>query len=226
MSRKASSGGQAVADSPTHGRNARFSDHALFFRKFLEKGRTISSAVPSSPVLVDAVLRPIDFSQPATIVELGAGTGPVTARIAQRLTPAQRFIAIENDREFCRVLQRRFPDLEVLEADATQLAEPLAARGVTRVDYVLSGLPTPNLPPRAKVRLWQWIRDVLAPDGMFIQITVAPLVYRQFYDRLFESVKYRMVWRNVPPGGVYYCSRPRSNGNGNGHANGNGNGRH
>jgi phospholipid N-methyltransferase len=49
---------------------------------------------------------------------------------------------------------------------------------------------------------------------MFVQITVAPLVYRGFYDRLFESVRYRMVWRNVPPGGVYYCSRPRGATNG------------
>jgi phospholipid N-methyltransferase len=59
------------------------------------------------------------------------------------------------------------------------------------------------------VSLWRWLSDALEPDGVFVQITVAPLVYRAFYSRLFESVDYRMVWRNVPPGGVYCCAQPR-----------------
>ncbi len=159
--------------------------------------------------MVDAVMAPIDLSRPATIVELGAGTGPITERVVAALGPQHRFVAVENDRAFCRVLRRRFPQLDVLEGDATRVAEPLAERGIEKVDYVVSGLPTPALPMRGTVRLCQWLRESLAPGGMFIQITVAPLVYRHFYDRLFESVRYRMVWRNVPPGGVYYCSRPR-----------------
>jgi len=184
----------------------------LFFKTFLTKGRAISSAVPSSPAMAEAVLEPVDFDRPATIVELGAGTGAITERIARRLRPHHRFLAVENDPNFCRILRRRFPDLDIVEADATRVDQLLAARGIRQVDYVLSGLPTPALPRRGMVRLWHWLREALAPDGMFVQITVAPLIYRSFYDRLFESVRYQMVWLNVPPGGVYYCQRPRRNG--------------
>lgn len=197
----------AVQSLDTNGK--RIADRALFLQKFLTKGRIISSAAPSSQVLVRSMLRYVDFDRPGTIVELGAGIGPVTEQVLHRIQPHHRFVAVENDPDFCEVLRRRFPGMSVLQSDATRIAEPLAGLGIRKVDYVLSGLPTPSLPPRAMVRLWRWLRDNLAPGGVFIQITVAPFLYRRFYERLFESVQYRMVWWNFPPGGVYCCSMPR-----------------
>jgi len=200
----------AYGDPTTSRRLPHLSDRGLFLKKFLDKGTTISAAVPSSRALCRGVIKPIDFSKPSTIVELGAGTGAVTAEIIERLRPHHRFAAVENDHEFCEVLRRRFPEVNILETDATRIREPLAHLGLHKVDYVVSGLPTPNLPRRAMVRLWQWMQQSLAPDGMFLQITVAPLIFRGFYERLFETVNYRMVWWNIPPGGVYICRRPRA----------------
>ncbi len=185
------------------------SDRALFLRKFLAKGRVISSAVPSSRAMVEGVLRNVDFSKPATIVELGAGIGPLTGQVLERINSHHRFVAVENDEDFCDVLRRRFPDANILQADVARMREPLAGLGIGKVDYVLSGLPTPSLPMRSMARLFDWLREALAPDGLFLQITVAPLIYRKFYERLFRSVEYRMVWWNLPPGGVYRCASPR-----------------
>lgn len=198
-----------LVESTLSERSANPNDFLLFFRKFLLKGRGISSAVPSGPAMVRGVLRHVNFDRPCTIVELGAGTGPITSEIVENLKPNQRFVAVENDADFCEVLRRRFPDTPLLQTDATKVAEPLAHLGIHRVDYVISGLPTPNLSPQGMVRLWRWLRASLSPDGVFIQITVAPLIYRAFYQRLFEKVRYQMIWVNVPPGGVYCCSRPR-----------------
>ncbi len=200
---------QTLAKTAAESGKAKASDFSLFFRKFLDKGRGISSAVPSSRSMVEGVLSPIDFDRPATIIELGAGTGPITEMVNGLLRPHHRFVAVENDADFCRILERRFPDTPLIQADASRVAEPLRKLGIEKVDYVLSGLPSPNLPARAQVRLWRWLHQALNPGGLFIQITVAPLVYRGFYKRLFESVDYSMIWMNVPPGGVYYCSKPR-----------------
>ncbi len=199
-----------LAQSALVNRKPRLTDRALFFKKFLAKGRQISSAVPSSKALVAGLLRHVDFSKPGAIVELGAGTGPVTEEIVERLQPFHRFVAVENDVDFCDVLRRRFPETTLLQMDATRISDSLASLSIHKVDYVISGLPTPNLPPRAMIRMWQWLRRSLSPNGLFLQITVAPLVYRGFYDRLFDDVRYEMIWRNVPPGGVYRCSRPRN----------------
>lgn len=185
------------------------SDYALFLRKFLEKGRTISSAVPSSRTMAMKMLEEIDFSRPGVIMELGAGTGAVTEHIVERLRPHHRFVAVENDPDFVEILRRRFPTQTILQADATRLTEPLASFGVHRVKYVVSCLPTPALSKRGIVRLTRWAGRSLDPDGMFLQLTVVPLLYRRFYTRLFEQVNFRMVWRNIPPGGVYCCKLPR-----------------
>ena len=147
-----------VAD-PTYGdpaaarRMPHLSDRGLFLKKFLDKGTGISAAVPSSRALSRGVIKPIDFSKPSTIVELGAGTGAVTAEIIERLQPHHRFAAVENDHDFCEVLRRRFPEVNILETDATRIREPLAHLGLHKIDYVVSGLPTPNLPRRAIVRI-------------------------------------------------------------------------
>lgn len=185
------------------------SDRGLFFKKFLEKGRGISSAVPSSHTMSLSMLEGVDWSRPGTIIELGAGTGPVTEMIVERLRPHHRFIAIENDPDFVEILRRRFPRHTMVQADATRLAETLPGLGVHRVRYVLSGLPTPAFSKRGIVRLARWVREVLEPEGVFIQLTIIPLYYKRFYERLFEDVRFRFVWRNVPPGGVYHCRRPR-----------------
>jgi phospholipid N-methyltransferase len=184
-------------------------DYALFLRKFLEKGRTISSAVPSSRTMALKLLEEIDFSRPGVILELGAGTGAVTEHIVERLRPHHRFVAVENDADFVEILRRRFPTQMILQADATRLSEPLASFGVHRVKYVVSCLPTPALSKRGIVRLAQWAERSMDGDGAFLQLTVVPLLYRGFYRRLFEQVNFRMVWRNIPPGGVYCCRRPR-----------------
>lgn len=199
----------AMVESALNGRGRRLSDRGLFLKKFLVKGRTISSAVPSSQAMCQGVLESVDFGRPGTIVELGAGTGPVTEAVLTRLRAHHRFVTVENDPDFCEVLRRRFPETPLIQSDATQIAEPLARMGIHTVDYVLSGLPTPSLSIRAMVRLWRWLQTALAPNGQFIQITVAPVLYRRFYKRLFESVDYRMVWSSIPPGGVYRCARPR-----------------
>lgn len=184
-------------------------EYALFFRKWLEKGRTISSAVPSSRTMAVKLLGAIDFSRPGVIVELGAGTGAVTEYIVERLRPQHRFVAVENDPEFVDVLRRRFANHTILQADATRLAEPLANFGIHRIRYIVSCLPTPAFSKRSIVRFARWVEQSLDPDGLFLQLTIAPLFYRGFYERLFEHVNYRMVWRNVPPGGVYLCRQPR-----------------
>lgn len=200
---------QELVTSTLEQRRASISDVGLFLQKFLSKGRTISSAVPSSPSMVDSMLQHVDFSRPGTIIELGAGTGPVTEQLVERLRPHHRFVAVENDPDFCEVLRRRFPNTQLLQQDATRIAEPLAKLGIHKVDYVLSGLPTPSLPRRSLMQLWRWLGEALNPGGLFIQITVVPLVYRRFYTRLFEQVNFEMVWLNVPPGGVYCCTNPR-----------------
>ena len=188
----------------------RMSDALLFARKFARKGRAIASIGPSGPDMCEAMVRDLDFSRPGVIVELGAGTGAITRSIVSRLQPHHRFIAVELESDFVDILRGRFPQTEIVRGDATSMEGTLDQLGVRQVRYVLSGLATPHLPLRAQVRLHRWLMNRLDPDGAYVQITYVPRIYANYYRRHFRDVRYTPIWKNVPPGGVFFCRDIRS----------------
>lgn len=188
------------------------SDFTLFLGKFLRQGTAIASLAPSSRWLSRTTVRNVDWSRAGVLVELGAGTGPITRVLAERAGPDCRVIVIERDHDFAEVLRERFghrPNLEVIEADVRDLAALLADRGTVRVDHVISGLPTPSFPKDLQRDLFRNVRSVLDPAGTFNQITELPWVYWRFYRRFFREVAFRFEPRNLPPAGTYFCQGVR-----------------
>ncbi len=72
-------------------------DFTLFLSKFLTQGTAIASVAPSSRWLSETAVRHIDWTKALTLVELGAGTGPITQVLAKRSSPDCRVIVIERD---------------------------------------------------------------------------------------------------------------------------------
>lgn len=185
-------------------------DWLLFFTKFLQQGKIIAALAPSSRFLARAVIRGIDFSQARCIVELGAGTGPITTELLAQAGPQCRTIVIERDADFCQRLKQRFPAADVVQADAFDLEKLLAERGITQVDHVISGLPLPSFPAEARDNMLAMIGRLLVPGGTLRQLTHMPYVYFGMYRSYFEDVLFRLVPMNLPPGGVYVCRNHRS----------------
>jgi phospholipid N-methyltransferase len=181
-------------------------------RAFLRKGRSIASFAPSSRFMARSMLDGIDFDAARCVVELGAGTGPITAELAPRLRPHTRYLAVELDPELCGRLKTRFPHLDVVQGDASHLERLLAERGIPQVDHVLSGLPLPSFPAAVRDSILATSARVLSPAGSFRQLTVMPMVYYKLYRRYFDDVRFRFVAANLPPGGVYVCRGYRAPG--------------
>ena len=183
-------------------------DCFLFFGKFCRHGTRIASLAPSSPWLARATLKDIDWRQARVVVELGAGTGPITRAIAARVRPETRVIVLERDPDFARLLRDRFahlPNFVVVEGDVRDLAAILQLHGIEQVDAVISGLPVPSFPVDLQRDLFRVIRDVLAPGGYYNQITEIPWVYQRLYRRFFDQVQFIFEPRNFPPAGAYLC---------------------
>src|SRR5919112_1363793 len=96
-------------------------------RKFVSHGTAIASFSPSSRFLARSMIRGIDWVRAKCVVELGAGTGPITKELVRAARPGTRLVIVERDP--CR------------------LDEILAARGIANADHVISGLPLPSFPP-------------------------------------------------------------------------------
>ncbi len=180
----------------------------LFLSKFLRHGTTIASFWPSSKALSCATIKQIDWDKAKVIVELGAGTGPITDQIIKRLKPHTQFISIERDRDFVKVLQQRFAGLRnvhIVQADVRDLDTVLKNHGVRSVDAFVSGLPTPSLPLPVRKRLLACVRRYLVVGGVFSNITEIPFWYWGYYKKVFKDVSFDFVAINMPPGGVYHC---------------------
>lgn len=184
------------------------SDFSLFLGKFLKHGTAIASLAPSSPWLSRTTVRNIDWERTRVLVELGAGTGPITRVLAEKAHPDCRVIVLERDPDFARLLKERFDGLsnfDVIEGDVRDLSGMLTDRGIGQVDHVISGLPVPSFPKDLQRDLFRMMREVLSPEGTFNQITEMPLVYWRFYRRFFHDVRFAFEPRNFPPAGAYFC---------------------
>src|SRR5262245_18024901 len=183
-------------------------DWWLMMKAFFRHGRKIASFAPSSRFMARKVVDGIDWEQARCIVELGAGTGPITAEIIKRVKPQTKLVVIELDPMLCGRLKARFqgvPNLDVIHGDATQFDKLLLERGIPQVDHVLSGLPLPSFPEDLRHAVIQTSARTLALNGTFRQLTVMPLIYYRMYARYFDDVRFRFVPWNMPPGGVYVC---------------------
>ena len=183
----------------------RESDWWLMTKKFFQKGTSIASFSPSQGPLCRKMVSGIDFDAARCIVELGAGTGPVTKELLKHAKPHTRVIVVELDPDFCTRLRERFPTAEVVEGDATKMEQLLAERGITAVDHVISGLPLPSFPAALRDAVIHASAKVLTPAGTFRQLTNMPWVYMGLYKKYFADVKFHFVPANMPPSGVYVC---------------------
>lgn len=183
-------------------------DWWLMTKAFFKQGRKIASVAPSSRYMARKIVDGIDWDQARCIVELGAGTGPITAEIVKRLKPQTRLLVIELDPTLCERLKARFQgvrNVDVVQGDATKFDTLLAERGLPQVDHVLSGLPLPSFPENLRNAVLETSARSLALHGTFRQLTVMPLIYYRLYARYFRDVQFRFVPLNFPPGGVYVC---------------------
>ena len=84
----------------------------LLWKRLIKGPKTIGTVAPSSPWLARALVGVSALHDAETIVEVGAGTGPLTGWIRQS-APQARLLAVEPDEELRQALQTSHPDVEV-----------------------------------------------------------------------------------------------------------------
>jgi len=187
-------------------------DHRLFLGKFLRQGTAIASFAPSSRWLSRLSVQNIDWARTDALVELGAGTGPITRVIAAHVRPECRVVVVERDRDFARLLRERFQDhanFDIVLGDVRDLGTILGDRGIASVEHVVSGLPVPSFRSGLQHDLFRAVGAVLRPAGTYNQITEIPWLYWRFYRRFFDDVQFVFEPRNLPPAGAYFCRGAR-----------------
>ncbi|MDQ3143498.1 MAG: methyltransferase domain-containing protein [Pseudomonadota bacterium] len=168
----------------------------------------VGSVIPSSKILIDKMLDPVDWDATRLFVEYGPGVGTFTRPILERLGPDAKLIAIDTSADFIDYLKRDIDDprLIAVTGSAADVERIGAAHGFDHADYVLSGLPFSTLPPGIGDAIGAATARVIRSGGAFLIYQFSPKV-RDFIAPFFERIERGFEWRNVPPATLFWAYR-------------------
>lgn len=179
-----------------------------FLRGFLKNPVMVGSVIPSSRVLIEKMLRPVDWENTRLFVEYGPGVGTFTRPILERMGKDSTLVAIDTNPDFIAYLKESIDDprLVAVTGSAADVATILEERGLGKADYVLSGLPFSTLPPGIGDDIAEATASVIRPDGAFLVYQFSPKV-KDFIDPHFERIERGFEWVNVPPATLFWAYR-------------------
>jgi phospholipid N-methyltransferase len=147
-----------------------FAECGTFFREFRRRTAETGSVLPSSRFLARALVSELRRPRaPAAILEVGSGTGAVTRRLAEKLVPGDRLDVVEINEQFVKLLGRRLEREWIFRFHQEQIrlihsgVDDIAGEGV--YDFIVSGLPLNNFPPKTVRSIFQTFDRLLKPGG-------------------------------------------------------------
>jgi phosphatidylethanolamine/phosphatidyl-N-methylethanolamine N-methyltransferase len=181
----------------------RLDDEVRFIRSWFDKPITMGAVTPSGKVLARAMARYVDPAVPGPVIELGAGTGPVTQALVDHGVEPSRLVLVEFNPSFCRLLRTRYPDATVIQGDAYRIEHLLGSLLREPAAALVSGLPLVTKPFKLRQRLMREAFGLMVPGAPFIQFTYAmvPPIPNRPADVTAKASE--LIWQNFPPARVW-----------------------
>lgn len=179
-----------------------FEEQWRFLLGLFARPRNVGAIAPSSPELARAIAEQIDPEREGPILELGPGTGVVTAALIARGVAPERITAIEFDAKFADLVAQRFPLSRVLEGDAFDLNASLGDDIQPIYAGIVSGLPLLNHPPPRRQALIENALARLLPGAPYVQFSYGwtPPIPAPEGTQVSRAA---VIWKNLPPARVW-----------------------
>ncbi len=177
-----------------------------FLRGFIKNPVMVGSIIPSSKVLIEKMLRPVDWENTKLFVEYGPGVGTFTRPVLERLASDAKLVTIDTNPDFTHYLKESIndPRLVPVTGSAADVEAILADRGLGEADYVLSGLPFSTLPPGVGDAIAEATAKVIRTGGAFLVYQFSPKV-KEFIQPHFDRIERGFEWMNVPPATLFWA---------------------
>jgi len=180
----------------------------LFLGLWLRKPLQIAAVCPSGERVATVLAQLADWRRSGFVLELGAGTGSLTAGLLEAGCPPERLIAIEGEPALVQILRQKFWGITAIAGDVVELDQVLLRYAVDRIAVVVSSLPIKWFSVAAQQAVIRPCFERLGPNGRFLQITNAfssPVAYRRLGLAGCEAAR---VWPNVPPVQIWSYTAP------------------
>jgi phospholipid N-methyltransferase len=186
---------------------AKSSSTILFARNFFKYPLMLGSVIPSSPFLVNDLMREVDWDSARVVVEFGPGVGTITREILQRMRSDSVLMVIELNDDFVEYLGStiRDPRLRIVHGSAADVRQILAEHNLAPADYIISSLPYSIMSESLRQEVVIESRRALNARGSLVlyQYTRAVLPYLK---SSFGSVQQGFQLFNILPARIFHCT--------------------
>ncbi|RNL82993.1 class I SAM-dependent methyltransferase [Halostreptopolyspora alba] len=210
-------------------------DIGLFLRQAFHTFRATGAVAPSGPALSNALTRFLDEradpNAGMSILEAGAGTGPVSRAVAARMREGDTADLVESNAEFASYLS----DLTTTDPALSRVADQLTVHqalvtdlGTDRsYDLIISGLPFANFTAEEVREIFEYYFTVLRPGGhlsffgyLYTKEVKAVIAPREEYLRQARSswvveewvnrygIGSERILPNIPPAWIHHLRKP------------------
>jgi phosphatidylethanolamine/phosphatidyl-N-methylethanolamine N-methyltransferase len=184
-------------------------DH--FIRNIKKTGAVSSCSSEVARILSES----LNLASFDTVVELGSGTGAITKKLLQHVSPDALFMALELNEHFVEETRKCCPKAIVYHDSAENIKKYLNKHGKETCDCIISTLPWTLFNEELQKKILASILDVLPPGGDFLTVsyTFSSLMpagrrFRKLMRGQFSEVRRtKPVWKNLPPLYIYHCKK-------------------
>lgn len=181
-------------------------EHLLYFLKDLKQ---VGAIAPSSKFLAKDLVCQLKKRlskkecDPLNILEIGAGTGPLTKQILKHIRPEDQLDVVEIHKKFFQIVKTKYrqPNITAHHSDILKFETE------EKYDFIFSSLPYENMPEEISRKIWEKKFELC---GSHAYISYFKYVkFRNFKNDFEEEVvkKYgrdkKIVLLNLPPAKVY-----------------------
>ncbi len=178
-------------------------ENLLFLKQLIKNPKSLGAVAPSSYKLADFICQHVPSSDDHLIVEVGAGTGRLTQALLKAGVNPKNLAIVELDTDMSLFLQKNFPNVLVIQGDATQLHELLPDSWKGNVGTIISGIPMRNVSQEDHKLMVSSFLQVLNGSGHILQFSYgasSPLSVKKLGLR---KKRLGSILMNIPPATVW-----------------------
>lgn len=181
-------------------------EHLLYFLKDLKK---VGAIAPSSKFLAKDLVAQLKQQlsnsncPPLNILEVGAGTGPLTKQITKCLRPEDQLDIVEIHKKFYQIIKDKYqqPNVHIHHTDIINFNPNHC------YNFIFSSLPYENMPEEISQQIWKKKLNLCSSDAYISYFKYVK--FRNFKSDFEEQVvkKFgqtkKFVFLNLPPAKIY-----------------------
>lgn len=186
-------------------------DVLKFIARYIANPSRTGAVCPSSRFLASEMANTVgSLKEGDIIVELGAGTGAITSSLSHLAKKNGAILySIEFDTHLAEILKARFPNINVINDSAENIANILGAENLPKIKAIVSCLPLLSLPEDCVKNIISAVEDSMPAKCRFSQFTYK--LTRKPSELGFKNLTHisnSIVLLNIPPARVDIFEKP------------------